>query len=139
MINIRPMIESDTESVVEMMNTFYHSPAVLSDGSEEIYRNDVVACVSDCPFLEGYILEADGQLAGYSMTAKSFSTEFGKPCIWIEDLYIKPEYRGLGLGSKMLQYIDEKYPDMLSAWKQKKIMKRLFTFTKNPGLKYCPM
>ena len=43
--------------------------------------------------------------------AKSFSTEFGKPCIWIEDLYIKSEYRGLGLGSYFLNYIKEKYQD----------------------------
>ena len=43
------------------------------------------------------------------MVAKSFSTEFGKPCIWIEDLYIKDEYRGLGLGSKFLDYIEKKY------------------------------
>ena len=43
------------------------------------------------------------------MVAKSFSTEFGKTCIWIEDLYIKEEYRSLGIGSKFFEYIQEKY------------------------------
>ena len=45
------------------------------------------------------------------MIAKSFSTEFGKPCIWIEDIYIKKEYRGFGIGSRFLKYIEEKHPD----------------------------
>ena len=45
------------------------------------------------------------------MAAKSFSTEFGKPCIWIEDLYIKDDYRGLGIGSMFFEYIEEKYTD----------------------------
>ena len=45
------------------------------------------------------------------MLAKSFSTEFGKPCIWIEDLYVKDEYRGRGIGSRFLRFIEGKYPD----------------------------
>ena len=45
------------------------------------------------------------------MIAKSFSTEFGKPCIWIEDLYMKPDYRGMGIGTKFFAYIEQQYPD----------------------------
>ena len=43
------------------------------------------------------------------MIAKSFSTEFGKPCIWIEDIYLKEKYRGIGIGHKFLDYITDKY------------------------------
>ena len=43
------------------------------------------------------------------MLAKSFSTEYGKACIWIEDLYIKPEYREQGIGGAFFEYIKEKY------------------------------
>jgi ribosomal protein S18 acetylase RimI-like enzyme len=43
------------------------------------------------------------------MIAKSFSTEFGKPCIWIEDLFLTEECRGLGLGRLMISYIEKKY------------------------------
>ena len=35
------MTEADRENVVDMMRTFYHSPAVWTNGSEEIYNNDV--------------------------------------------------------------------------------------------------
>ena len=47
------------------------------------------------------------------MIAKSFSTEFGKPCIWIEDLYIKDRYRRLGIGSLLMDFITTKYADTL--------------------------
>ena len=42
--------------------------------------------------------------------AKSFSTEFGRPCIWLEDLYIKEDFRGSGIGSLFLEFIGKKYP-----------------------------
>ena len=108
---IREMTKEDKASVLEMMRVFYASPAVLSNGSEEIFLNDIENCVNDSPYLEGYIFESEGNIQGYAMAAKSFSTEFGKPCIWIEDLYIKDDYRGLGIGSMFLEYIEEKYSD----------------------------
>ena len=108
---IRLMTIKDKAAVIDMMRVFYASPAVLSNGSDEIFANDVENCINNSPYLEGYIFEGSTGIQGYGMVAKSFSTEFGKPCIWIEDLYIKDEYKGKGLGSKFLYYIEEKYPD----------------------------
>ena len=102
---------ADISDVLEMMRVFYASEAVSTDGSEEIFRADVEQCLSQSPYLEGYILEQEGVLAGYGMLAKSFSTEFGKPCIWVEDLYLKPEYREQHLGSAFLQFVRNKYPE----------------------------
>ena len=110
---IRLMVEADKNVVLEMMRVFYASPAVLSNGSEEIFEIDIENCVNECPFLEGYIFEKDGDIFGYAMVAKSFSTEFGKPCIWIEDLYLKSEYRGHGIGSKFFAFIEMKYPNCI--------------------------
>lgn len=108
---IRPMRAEDKTEVLEMMRVFYASPAVLSNGSEKIFNTDFDNCINDCPFLEGYIFEADGIIQGYAMVAKSFSTEFGKPCLWIEDLYMKPECRGAGIGSSFFAFLEEKYAD----------------------------
>ena len=108
---IRKMVIADKSAVMEMMGVFYASPAVLSNGSEEIFANDIENCVNDNPYLEGYILEDAGDIQGYAMVAKSFSTEFGKPCIWIEDLYLKDAYRGLGIGKQFFDFITEKYTD----------------------------
>ena len=110
---IRNMTVNDKEQVMEMMKAFYASPAVWSNGSEEIFAADIENCVNDSPYLEGYIFEDAGDLQGYAMLAKSFSTEFGKQCIWIEDLYINGRYRGLGIGSRFLDTIREKYPNAI--------------------------
>lgn len=110
---IRPMVKEDKENVLEMMRVFYTSPAVLSNGSEEIFNRDIDNCVGDCPYVEGYIFQDGEEVQGYAMLAKSFSTEFGKPCIWIEDLYMKEKYRGIGLGSLFFAFIEEKYPDVV--------------------------
>ena len=107
------MEEKDRACVLDMMRVFYASPAVLSNGSEEIFQADIENCVNSSPYLEGYIFENDGEIQGYAMLAKSFSTEFGKPCIWIEDIYLKEKYRGQGIGSRFFKFIDEKYPGVI--------------------------
>lgn len=111
MIEIKSMTKEYADKVIEMMRVFYASPAVLTNGSEEIFKRNVELCISGDPYVEGYVF-ADGEAAaGYAMAAKSYSTEFGKRCIWIEDLYLKPEYCGAGIGTRFLQFIGEKYPD----------------------------
>lgn len=111
MAQIRLMTEKDRESVISMMRAFYASPAVFTNGSEKIFQNDVDTCIGDSPYLEGYVFEEREELLGYGMLAKSYSTEFGAPCIWIEDLYLKPECRGQGTGARFLQFVAETYPD----------------------------
>lgn len=110
---IRVMTKNDKSSVLEMMRVFYASPAVFTNGSEEIFFNDIENCINDNPYLEGYIIENSKGIQGYAMIAKSFSTEFGKQCIWIEDLYIKEEYRGSGLGNMLMEFITKKYTNCI--------------------------
>lgn len=110
-MEIKKMVPAHGEAVLDMMRVFYASPAVLSNGSEEIFRADVENCVNDSPYLEGYVFEENGRLLGYSMLAKSFSTEFGKPCIWIEDLYLTKGNRGKGIGTAFLQFVVQRYPN----------------------------
>ena len=108
---IRPMTPKDKNSVLEMMRVFYASPAVFTNGSDDIFRSDIENCINDNPYLEGYIFEVSGEIQGYGMIVKSFSTEFGRPCIWVEDLYIKEDFRGTGIGSLFLEFIEKKYPE----------------------------
>ncbi|MBQ2806620.1 MAG: GNAT family N-acetyltransferase [Clostridia bacterium] len=110
---IRNIQERDREEVLCMMRTFYASDAVWSNGSDEIFAADVDACLSDSPYIEGYVFEDDGVLQGYAMVAKSFSTEFGKPCMWLEDIYVAPEFRDRGIGSAFMSYIQNKYTDAI--------------------------
>ena len=110
---IRPMLEQDRQQILEMMRVFYASEAVLTNGSEEIFRADIDHCVGDSPYLEGYVFESGDRIQGYAMVAKSFSTEFGKPCIWIEDIYIKEEYRRQGIASRFFRFVEEAYPNCI--------------------------
>ena len=110
---IRIMERADKPIIMDMMRVFYASPAVLSNGSEEIFAADIENCVNDSPYLEGFVFENGAEIQGYGMIAKSFSTEFGKPCIWIEDLYLKPEYRGQGIGSMFFEYLEKTYTDCI--------------------------
>ena len=113
-ITLRAMRRSDRKEVLEMMREFYSSDATLTGGSDEIFNRDINECLSDSPFLEGFVFaykDADSSLWGYAMIAHSFSTEFGKPCIWIEDLYLREEARGMGLASGFLSGLEETYPD----------------------------
>ena len=111
--SIRAMTEEDKAVVLEMMKAFYASPAVYSNGSNEIFLSDIENCVKGSPYLEGYIIENSKGVQGYAMIAKSFSTEFGKPCIWIEDLYIVEECRGEGLGKQFMNFVTNKFTDCI--------------------------
>ena len=110
---IRTMRQQDKPQILTMMREFYASPAVLSNGSEEIFSNDIDNCVGDNPFIEGFVLEDSNGIQGYAMVAKSYSTEFGKTCVWIEDLYVTEDHRGLGLGTSLLQFITDHYTDCI--------------------------
>ncbi len=113
MITIRKMCNDDKKEIMSMMNVFYSSEAVYTNGSIDIFENDFHACISDNPYIEGYVFVDEERIAGYAMLAKSYSTEFGKQCIWIEDLYIKEEYRGKGIGTLFFKFIEDMYKDVL--------------------------
>mgnify|MGYP000799049324 CR=1 FL=1 len=53
--NIRKMTKQDKQAVIEMMRVFYTSPAVFSNGSENIFLQDIEACTGENPYLDGYI------------------------------------------------------------------------------------
>ncbi|MFO1350814.1 MAG: GNAT family N-acetyltransferase [Gammaproteobacteria bacterium] len=57
------------------------------------------------PVAEAVIGEYQGQSAGFALFFHSFSTFLGRPGIYLEDLYVKPELRGKGCGRALLAFI----------------------------------
>ncbi len=53
-------------------------------------------------YAEVLIAEHDGSPAGFALFFHNFSTFLGKPGIYLEDLYVKPAFRGAGIGKKLL-------------------------------------
>ena len=135
---IRPMKEQDRQAVREMMRVFYASPAVLSNGSDLIFDADIDHCVGGCPYLEGFVFEEGNALLGYGMIAKSFSTEFGKPCVWIEDLYIREACRGAGLGSRFLEHVKRLCPDWVQRLEVEAENERAIEVYKKNGFDVLP-
>lgn len=54
---------------------------------------------------EVIIGEYDGQPVGFALFFHNFSTFLGRPGIYLEDLFIKPEMRGKGIGKLMLAFL----------------------------------
>ena len=71
---IRNIQISDKDEIFQMMEEFYSSDAVSTNGSGEIFNTDFQNCISDFPYLEGFVFEKESEILGYSMISKSFST-----------------------------------------------------------------
>ena len=56
-------------------------------------------------FVEILIAEYEGNFAGQALFFNNFSTFLGKPGIYLEDLVVRPKYRGKGIGKALLQKI----------------------------------
>lgn len=52
---------------------------------------------------EVIFVQADGKEAGYALFFHNFSTFLGRAGIYLEDLYVTPEYRGYGLGKALIK------------------------------------
>jgi|SRR5882724_2101618 len=57
------------------------------------------------PSAECVIAEFQGKPAGFALFFHNFSTFLAKPGLYLEDLYVKPELRGKGVGRKLLAHL----------------------------------
>jgi GNAT superfamily N-acetyltransferase len=63
------------------------------------------ALFGEKPAAKSIIAELDDTAIGFALFFHNFSTFLGKPGLYLEDLYIRPEFRGRGFGTKMLAYL----------------------------------
>jgi GNAT superfamily N-acetyltransferase len=60
----------------------------------------------DAPAARVLIAEAGpGAVAGMALWFPTFSTFLGEPGIWLEDLFVRPEHRGGGIGRALLEAV----------------------------------
>ena len=57
------------------------------------------------PFFFCLIAEQDGQPAGFALYFFSYSTWMGRPGLYLEDIFVQPEFRGLGIGMALLKRV----------------------------------
>ena len=63
------------------------------------------ALFGERPVIEAVIASLDGEPVGYALFFPTFSTFLGKPGLYLEDLYVRPAARGLGVGRKLLEHL----------------------------------
>lgn len=56
------------------------------------------------PYAEVVFALVDSKEVGFAIFFHNFSTFVGKPGLYLEDLFVKPEYRKLGIGKALMQY-----------------------------------
>ncbi len=109
MNGIRKLKASDKSELLDIMTDFYASPALLHHTPRETLEKVIDDCLGGLPYIECFVCERDGRIAGYAMTAVGYSTEYGGISVMIEDLCVIPEYRNCGIGSSLLDCVEEHY------------------------------
>jgi GNAT superfamily N-acetyltransferase len=70
--------------------------------TEEALREQLFG---DPPAAEVVIAYLDGEPAGFALYFRTFSTFLARPGLYLEDLFVKPEFRGRGLGRALLRHL----------------------------------
>lgn len=99
---IRPARIGDEPTILELIKQL---------AEYERLAHEVVATPEDLKrtlfgetaFAECLIAEVDGQAAGFAIFFHNYSTFLARPGIYLEDLFVCPEYRGTGIGKDLLQ------------------------------------
>lgn len=103
-LHIRPATADDAELILRFITEL----AIYEKAEHEVKTD--AAGIRDSLFAEGstaygLICEHEGQPIGYAVYFFNYSTWLGKHGLYLEDLYISPEARGLGAGKAMLRHL----------------------------------
>ena len=95
---------SDVPLILQFIRELAEYEKLLHEvvATEEILRETLFG---EKPVAEVVIGYAEGLPAGFALFFHNFSTFLGRPGIYLEDLYVKPEFRGRGFGQQLLSYL----------------------------------
>jgi len=120
MQRIRPVQPSDVPSlqamIIELAEYEREPDAVVgtaADLNRALFEGSNTP--SGAPALFGHVAEVDGEIAGMALWFLNYSTWRGQHGIYLEDLYVRPQFRGMGLGRELLSALaqicaDRGYP-----------------------------
>lgn len=89
----------------EMSRDFYASGvtnSVIDDCGREKFFKEILSG----EIVKGYFILCDGEIAGYSVCCLSASQEACGRLLWLDELYIKPQFRGKGLGTEFFAFLE---------------------------------
>lgn len=101
--NIRFAKEDDTGLLLELIRELADYEKRLDQVN--ITENDIYEAIFRRNIAEAVIAEYKQKAAGFAVFFHNFSTFSGKTGIYIEDLYVRPGVRGIGIGKSLLSFI----------------------------------
>ena len=103
-LEIRQAVREDVPLILRFIRELAGYEKLLHEvqATEEILERNLF---SERKMAEVVIGEFEGEPAGFALFFHNFSTFVGKPGIYLEDLYVSPEFRGKGFGKALLVYL----------------------------------
>lgn len=103
-ISIRPAIAADLPLIAQLIRDLAEYERLAH---EVRFDDDVLAAklFGPRPYAEVVIGEINGVAQGFALFFHNFSTFEGRPGIYLEDLFVRPEARGSGLGKALLSHL----------------------------------
>jgi GNAT superfamily N-acetyltransferase len=101
LLSIRPASVDDVALIARLIRDLaeYERLAHAAVATEAGLREQLFG---ERPAAEVLIAEADGEPAGFALFFHTFSTFLGKRGLYLEDLFVRPAFRGLGLGKHLM-------------------------------------
>jgi GNAT superfamily N-acetyltransferase len=104
MLNIRNATSDDIPLILQFIRElaeYEKAPEQAVATSEDLRRYGFSAN----PKFRVLIAEWDGQAAGFALFFYHYSTWVGRPTLFLEDLFVRPRFRGKGIGKALLLYL----------------------------------
>jgi GNAT superfamily N-acetyltransferase len=101
---IRPATEEDVPQIlifIRALATYEREPDAVTATEADLLRDGF----GPQPFYSCLIAEANGKAAGFAFYFFNYSTWVGRPGLYLEDLFVRPEFRGLGIGKALLRRV----------------------------------